>query len=148
MGAAAWFPLGPNEPYAPWYHSSTLYLNRVNASNIYNRNVNQVRTIYNTTNRDVYAEPLGPQRQFENRALERPYGVPGQLCERTSVRSSLVHMQPGQLASAPMVAHPMVTPERTMVAPARAMRFLRTGSADVDFACRKGRFSNEHNCHR
>jgi hypothetical protein len=122
-GAAAWFPLGPNEPYAPWYHSSTLYLNRVNASNLYNRNVNQVREVYDTENRNVYVDPLGPRRQFENRAAGTVAVSQASFASGQPVRSSLVRLQPTQLASAPMIAHPMVTPERTMVAPARAHAF-------------------------
>ena len=122
-GAAAWFPLGPNEPYAPWYHSSTLYLNRVNASNLHNRNVNQVRTVYDTDNRNVYVDPLGSRRQFENRAAGTVAVSQASFASGQPVRSSQVHLQPTQLASAPMIAHPMVTPERTMVAPARAHAF-------------------------
>jgi hypothetical protein len=122
-GSTAWFPLGPNEPYAPWYHSSTLYRNRVNASNLYNRNVNQVRTVYDTTNRNVYVDPLGPRRQFENRAAGTVAVSQASFASGQPVRSAQVHVQPGQLASAPMIAHPMVTPERTMVAPSRAHAF-------------------------
>jgi hypothetical protein len=122
-GAAAWFPLGPNEPYAPWYHSSTLYLNRVNASNLHNRNANQVQTVYETTNRDVYVDPLGARRQFENRAAGTVAVSEGSFSSGQPVRSSLLHLQPTQLASAPMIAHPMVSPERTMVAPGRAHAF-------------------------
>jgi len=122
-GATAWFPLGPNEPYAPWYHSSTLYMNRVNASNLYNRNVNQVRTVYDTTNRNVYVDPLGSRRQFENRAKGTVAVSQASFASGQPVRSSLVHPQPGQLASAPMIAHPMVTPERTIVATGRAHAF-------------------------
>ena len=122
-GATAWFPLGPNEPYAPWYHSSTLYRNRVNASNLYNRNLNQVRTVYDTTNRNVYADPLGPRRQFENRAAGTVAVSEGSFATGRPVRSSQVHLEPAQLASAPMIAHPMVSPERTMVATGRAHAF-------------------------
>jgi hypothetical protein len=122
-GAAAWFPLGPNEPYAPWYHSSTLYLNRVNASNLYNRNLNQVREVYDTGNRNVYVDPLGSRRQFENRAAGTIAVSQASFASGQPVRSSLLHLQAAQLASAPMIAHPMVTPERTMVAPARAHAF-------------------------
>ncbi len=122
-GATAWFPLGPNEPYAPWYHSSTLYTNRVNASNLYNRNFNQVRTVYDTDNRNVYVDPLGSRRQFENRAAGTVAVSQASFASGQPVRSSQVHLQAAQLASAPMIAHPMVTPERTMVAPARAHAF-------------------------
>ena len=47
VGVTAWFPLGPREVYQPWYQTSPRYINRVNVSNIYNRNVTDVRNIYN-----------------------------------------------------------------------------------------------------
>jgi hypothetical protein len=122
-GATAWFPLGPNEPYAPWYHSSTLYLNRVNASNLYNRNFNQVREVYDTENRNVYVDPMGPRRQFENRAAGTVAVSQASFASGQPVRSSLLHLEPAQLFAAPMIAHPMVTPERAIVAPARAHAF-------------------------
>ncbi|MFZ1087519.1 MAG: DUF6600 domain-containing protein [Terracidiphilus sp.] len=33
-GVSAWFPLGPGEPYHPWYHASPHYIDEVNISNI------------------------------------------------------------------------------------------------------------------
>jgi hypothetical protein len=119
-GISAWFPLGPNEPYAPWYHSSALYENRVNVSNIYSRNASQVRSVYNTSNREVYANALGGQRQFANRDRATVAVSQANFAAGRSVRSSMVHLQSQQLAGAQVVPHPMVTPERTMVAPGTA----------------------------
>jgi hypothetical protein len=34
VGISAWFPLGPGEPYHPWYHASPRYIDDVNISNI------------------------------------------------------------------------------------------------------------------
>ena len=119
-GSTAWFPLGPNEPYAPWYHSSALYENRVNVSNIYSRNANQVRSVYNTSNREMYANALGGQRQFANRDRATVAVSQANFAAGHSVRPSMMHLQPQQLAGAQVVPHPMVTPERTMVAPGTA----------------------------
>ncbi len=33
-GVQAWFPLGPGEPYYPWYHHDDRYLRRVNLTNL------------------------------------------------------------------------------------------------------------------
>ncbi|HVO34619.1 MAG TPA: DUF6600 domain-containing protein, partial [Gemmatimonadales bacterium] len=33
-GVQAWFPLGPGEPYYPWYHHDDRYLRRINVTNI------------------------------------------------------------------------------------------------------------------
>ncbi len=46
-GGVAWFPLGPREVYVPSYHTSPVYLNRVNVSNTVI--VNNITTV-NTTN--------------------------------------------------------------------------------------------------
>jgi hypothetical protein len=120
QGSTAWFPLGPNEPYAPWYHSSALYENRVNVSNIYSRNANQVRTVYNTSNREMYANALGGQRQFTNRDRATVAVSQANFAAGRPVRTSMMHLQPQQLAGAQVVPHPMVTPERTMVSPGTA----------------------------
>jgi hypothetical protein len=46
VGISAWFPLGPGEPYRPWYRCSPGYIDRVNITNIHRgRNV-QVQTTY------------------------------------------------------------------------------------------------------
>jgi hypothetical protein len=34
VGVSAWFPLGPGEPYKPWYHASPRYIDQVNITNI------------------------------------------------------------------------------------------------------------------
>jgi hypothetical protein len=43
---SAWFPLGPGEPYRPWYPCSPRYIDRVNISNITVTNVVHVQTTY------------------------------------------------------------------------------------------------------
>jgi hypothetical protein len=64
-GISAWFPLGPREVYTPWYHASTIYVNRVNVTNIYNRNIAEVRNTYNQRTTNVYAN--SPQN-YANRS--------------------------------------------------------------------------------
>lgn len=117
---SAWFPLGPNEPYAPWYHSSPLYLNRVNVSNLYSRNLNQVRTVYNTANRQVYANALASDRRFVNRAAATVAVPQDSLANGKPVRQSMMRLPEQQVAGAPVLPHPMVSPERMMVAPTAA----------------------------
>jgi hypothetical protein len=45
-GVSVWFPLGPGEPYRPWYPCSPHYVDRVNISNITFTNVIHVQTTY------------------------------------------------------------------------------------------------------
>jgi len=33
-GVSAWFPLGPGEPYRPWYHASPRYIDQINITNM------------------------------------------------------------------------------------------------------------------
>lgn len=47
-GVQAWVPLGPGEPYFPWYHYGEGYLRQVNVTNL--RNVTNITSIINTTN--------------------------------------------------------------------------------------------------
>lgn len=46
VGVSAWFPLGPGEPYRPWYPCSPRYIDRVNISNIHESRVIHVQTTY------------------------------------------------------------------------------------------------------
>ncbi len=50
-GVAVWFPLGPGEPYHPWYPCSPTYINQINITNIHESTVIHVQTTYvNITN--------------------------------------------------------------------------------------------------
>jgi len=45
-GVSAWFPLGPGEPFRPWYHCSPHYIDQVNITNIHESRVVHVQTTY------------------------------------------------------------------------------------------------------
>ena len=67
-GVTAWFALGPQDAYVPWYHASPRYVNRVNAASLHDANVAEVRSLYNqTTLASVYASPGG--HAYANRPL-------------------------------------------------------------------------------
>ena len=125
---AAWFPLGPREVYQPWYHASPAYCNRVNVTNIYNTNVTEVHNtyinrtvnVYNTTNvtnvtyvNRTAATVVVPQRAFAS----------GQSIAKVQ-RVQITPQVRSQLAAAPILPHPLVTPATAIVAakpPARAV---------------------------
>ncbi|MDE2333912.1 MAG: hypothetical protein KGK10_05185 [Rhodospirillales bacterium] len=44
-----WCPLGPDEPFHPWYHASPAYIRNVNVVNVRNINRINVTNVYNTT---------------------------------------------------------------------------------------------------
>jgi hypothetical protein len=122
-GVTAWFPLGPRETYVPWYHTSPLYLNRVNVSNIYSRNTVQVRNIYNQRTTNVYNTTTVVNNVYVNREVATVAVPQASFAAGKPVLKSEVHVDPRELAAAPVLAHPLVTPQRSMVvsAPARAV---------------------------
>jgi hypothetical protein len=48
-GSIGWVPLGPREPFHPWYHASNAYLRRVNIGHV--TNINNTVVINNYVNR-------------------------------------------------------------------------------------------------
>ena len=49
-GAIGWLPLGPREPYRPWYHASDAYIRNVNIRQVRSvTNINNVTSIRNVT---------------------------------------------------------------------------------------------------
>ena len=124
----AWFPLGLHETYVPWYHASPLYVNRVNVSNIYDRNTAEVKRIYNQpTVASVYAVAAGAtaggKQGYANRPIATVVVSQASFAAGKPVGQSLVRVSPQALASAPVLPHPLVTPQRTLVVsvPARAV---------------------------
>jgi hypothetical protein len=122
-GLTGWFPLGPGEVYTPWYHASTLYVNRVNVSNIYNRNQREVRNNYNQRTTNVYGNGNQDNRQYVNRGVATVAMSQGNMAAGRRADQSNVRVNAGQLAGATVLPHPLVTPERSMVTgePARAV---------------------------
>jgi hypothetical protein len=119
-GVTAWFPLGPREPFVPWYHTSTLYLNRVNVSNIYNRNAAQVRSAYSQRTTSLYPNEAG-NRTYANRSIATVAMSQDAFAAGRPVAKNMLRGQ--EFGSATIVPHPLVTPQRTTVAstPARAV---------------------------
>ena len=122
-GVTAWFPLGPREPYVPWYHTSPAYVNRVNVTNIYTTNVTEVHntyinkttTVYNTTN-VTYVN-----RNTATVAVKQAEFTSGHPITPTQT----IKLDPAltrQLAQAPVVQRSIPTPPRMAVPPAAAVQ--------------------------
>jgi hypothetical protein len=94
VGLVAWFPLGPGEPYFPWYHCRTEYIREVNVTNI--RNVTNITNINNIH----YA-----YRTVATTAVHSNVFNSGQPVARQVVR-----LTPQQLARAQVIPHPSVNP--------------------------------------
>src|ERR1700733_14005151 len=102
-GGVAWFPLGPREVYVPAYHTSPVYLNRINVSNtvIVNNVVNVNVTNVQYVNRDRPCAVMAVQQAAF--ASARP------------VQSAAIVVRPEQLRSAQVVATAAVAPTRASV---------------------------------
>ena len=99
-GVAAWFPLGPGEPYYPWYHHSDGYLRQVNVTNV--RNVTNITNITNVNNiNDVHY-------RYQRTAVT---AVPANAFRSAqSVERNMVKVSPQQFARAQVIPHPEVNP--------------------------------------
>jgi hypothetical protein len=109
VGLVGWFPLGPGEPYFPWYHYSGRYLNEVNITNI--RNVTNITNITNVTNIENvhYA-----YRTIATTAVPRDV-----LSSGKPVAHQMVRVSAQQLAKAEITPHPAVNPTKRAAVPGR-----------------------------
>jgi hypothetical protein len=115
IGVQAWFPLGPREPFVPWYHYGPGYGRRMNVVNV--TNVTNIRYV----NRGVAVTAVSGEVFRGGQPVER----------------GLVHLRPEQMARTQIVPHPEVAPTsravfgaRTVAAPpVRTERFERTPTA-------------------
>jgi hypothetical protein len=113
-GVTAWFALGPHDTYVPWYHASPQYENRVNVSNQYDRNAGEVRAIYNEqTLAGAYAG--GGAHGYANRPLATVAVTQANFAAGRPVGRPDTRVSAETVANAPVVPHPLVTPQRTMV---------------------------------
>jgi hypothetical protein len=120
-GLVGWFPLGPREPFYPWYHAGPTYVREVNVTNIRNYTFVNVR---NVTNIHYVNERVG---MTAVRANVFNSGAP--------VRNSMVRVNATQLARARVIPHPSVNPVRAatlagrpVTAPVRTARLTATAA--------------------
>jgi hypothetical protein len=108
VGLAAWFPLGPGEPYFPWYHCRDDYLREVNVTNI--RNVTNITNITNINNVH-YA-----YRTVATTAVPAHVFSGGQPVAHQAVR-----VTPQQLERAQVIPHPGINPTAQAAMPGRTL---------------------------
>lgn len=120
VGFAGWFPLGPREPYYPWYHCGNGYLRQVNVTNV--RNVTNITNIVNV--RDVN------NINYVNRRMATTVVRSNAFAGGVPVHTAMVRMDSRQLAQARVIPHPMINPSgaatyggRPVQAPIHTQRF-------------------------
>jgi hypothetical protein len=102
----AWFPLGPREPYFPWYHHTDTYLRQVNVTNV--RNVTNITNIVNVTNvRNI---------TYVNRTVATTAVSADAFRRGEPVERQFVRVDRDQIARAQVIPHPEITPEARAIA--------------------------------
>ena len=123
-----WFPLGPVEPFFPWYYHTDNYLRIINVTNI--RNVTNIENIIHVTNIN--------QVHYAYRSIATTAVPPDVFSRGLPVASHALRLPPAQLARAPIIPHPPVNPTATAAAPGRPVapppRALRAGANPVSHA--------------
>ncbi len=113
-GVTAWFPLGPHETYVPWYNASPRYMNRVNTASIHDADAAQVRARYNQpTLASQYASPGA--HGYANRPVGTVVVAQASFAAGRPVSQARQRGMEATLTAAPVLPHPLVTPQRTMV---------------------------------
>jgi hypothetical protein len=97
---AAWFPLGPDEPFFPWYHYGGDYLRIVNITNI--RNVTNITNITNIT--DI------SRVNYKYRTIAATAVPANVFSSGQPVAHHVVRVPSERLARAQVVPHPTVNP--------------------------------------
>jgi hypothetical protein len=105
---AAWFPLGPDDPFFPWYHYSFEYLRLVNITNVRNTNIINIINV-----RDINQVHYG-YRNVATTAVPANVFSGGQPVAR-----HVVHVDPKVLARAQVIPHPTLNPTRRAALPGR-----------------------------
>jgi hypothetical protein len=113
VGLSAWFPLGPGEPYYPWYHCTPGYFTQVNITNIHRVTINRTNYYNYYHNQAVFHRIQYVNRRTGTiavRANEFAGGRP--ITPHTAIR-----LNAQQLAHAQIIPHPFVNPTRSSVVP-------------------------------
>ncbi len=100
IGIQAWFPLGPRDPFIPWYHYGPSYLRTVNAANV--RGVRDINGFVNVTNVSQirYAHRIDGFTAVSSQTFSDGHRVDG----------ALVRVGAADIGRAQPVSHPNVMP--------------------------------------
>jgi hypothetical protein len=99
-GVQAWFPLGPDEPFFPWYHSSGAYLRRVNAAGVRDASI-----ITKTTNVSDFNSI-----HFVNKGAATTVVSTAAFRSGLRIDRQVIRVGPEQLAKAEVIPHPATNP--------------------------------------
>jgi hypothetical protein len=104
-GLSIWFPLGPGEPYRPWYPCSPRYVDQVNITNIRETNIVHVQKTYvNVVNVTNVTNVTYVNRTAATAVRQQDFA------SGRSVAQVAVRVDPQQMAHAQVLAKPLVAP--------------------------------------
>ncbi len=104
-GVAAWFPLGPGEPFYPWYHYSNVYLRQINVTNVRNINITNITNVTNINNVHYRYQTTATTAVSANA-----------FRNAEPVTRNLVNVNPQQLSRAQVIPHPEINPTPRAIA--------------------------------
>ncbi len=102
VGVSAWFPLGPRDPYIPWYHHDDFYLRAVNRSNV--RGVADINVFVHVQDVEHY--------HYANRTVAMTVVPTAAFAGGRPIGREVVHVAPDRIALARVTPHPGVVPTR------------------------------------
>ena len=118
VSLAAWFPLGPGEPFYPWYFCSPGYFTQLNLTNI--RGIGPLYKNIDTGNyyRYFHQRVVFQRMRFVNRTIGT-IAIPAEEFAAGHVITPATAVRPTaqQLAHEQMIPHPSVAPAQTSVVP-------------------------------
>lgn len=110
-GIAAWFPLGPGEPFYPWYHCSSTYIRNINITNV---NITRIRNVTVVNNYNTFINHVNNLNEvhinYSNRTRAFTAVNGTAFASARSVRENLVHVDPAQIERAQVIPHPSISP--------------------------------------
>ena len=135
----AWFPLGPGEPFYPWYHCSTTYIRNINVTNI---NITRIRNVTVVNNYNTFINHVNNLNDvhinYANRTRAFTAVKPDDFASARSVHENLVHVDPAQIERAQVVPHPSISPTLAAKVP-RPVNTVRVPTARPTLLVQGGR---------
>src|SRR5579859_1190463 len=120
VGVSVWFPLGPGEPYHPWYPASPTYINQINITNIHESKVVHVQNTYVTNtvvNNTTINNITYVNRTVGATAMRQEDFAAGHNAKAVAVKVDPVQLQHAQPArpevkppAQPIILHPVAKP--------------------------------------
>ena len=101
VGVSAWFPLGPRDPYIPWYHHDDYYLRAVNRANV--RGVADINVFVHVRDVDNF--------RYANRTAMTVVPTTAFASGRP-IAHDVVRVAPERISLARVAPHPGVVPTR------------------------------------